>query len=159
MEDAAPNGLPEHGFEAVADGVLGVVVFKRLSYQRGDLVFAFVHLVHAGVAGEQVAPAGADDLFDLGDDGVGAGLVVFDFKLGLADLALQVFDHVDGGRIRFLGLADSLKDHLFGDLVGAGLYHQDGVAGAADHHAESAFLALLIGRVNDVFAVDVGDTA
>ena len=159
LQDAASNGLPEHGLEAVADGVLGVVVFKRFSYQRGDLVFAVVHLIHAGVAGEQVAPAGADDLFDLGDDGFGAGLVVVGFNLGLADFSGKLFNHVDGGGICFLRLADGLQDHLFGDLVGAGFNHQDGVTGAADHHAERALLALLIGRMNDVFAADVGDTA
>ena len=58
-----------------------------------------------------------------------------------------------------MSLADGFDDHFLGDLVGAGFNHQDSVAGAADHHAQSAFSALCVGGMQDVFAVQVGDPA
>ena len=86
LQDAASDGLPEHGFETVADGVLGVIIFQRFGDQCGDLMLAVVHLIHAGVLAEKVFPAGTDDIFDLGNERVGGGIVVFDFGLGLAHL-------------------------------------------------------------------------
>ena len=86
LQDAASDGLPEHGFETVADSVLRVIIFQRFGDQCGDLMLSVVHLIHAGVLAEKVFPAGTDDIFDLGNERVGGGIVVFDFSLGLAHL-------------------------------------------------------------------------
>ena len=86
LQDAASDGPSKHGFETVADCVLGVVIFQRFGDQCGDLMLAVVHLIHAGVLAEKVFPAGTDDIFYLGNERVGGVIVVFDYGFGLAHL-------------------------------------------------------------------------
>ena len=58
-----------------------------------------------------------------------------------------------------LSLGDGFQDDFLGNLVGARFHHEDGIAGAADHHAQGAVAALLVGWVDDVLTIQVGDTA
>ena len=159
LQDAASHGLSEYAFETIGDGVAGVFLAQLFGHFGRKLFFPVVHLVHAGVPAEQVVEPGADDLFDLGGEGVGPCLVVFGVELGFAHLTGQVFNHVDGAVVGLLGPFDGFQDYLFRDIIGAGFHHQDCVSGAADHHAQLALFALLIGRVNDVFALQIGDAA
>ena len=128
LEDASAYGLTEHGFETFADLRLGVILFKSFSDQRGYLVLTVVHLVHAGVLGEKVAPAGADDLFDFVHNGVRGSVVVIDLNLGFADFVGQFFNQANRCRVGFLGLADGFQDDFFGDFIRTCFHHQDSIA-------------------------------
>ena len=60
--------------------------------------------------------------------------------LGLAALALQLELHVDELLDLVVGQAQRLDDDRLGDLIGAGLDHDDGVPGAGDHEVELRFV-------------------
>ena len=63
-----------------------------------------------------------------------------DLPLGLAALALQLQLHVDELLDLLVGEAQRLDDDRLGDLLGAGLDHDDGVPGAGDDEVEVGLL-------------------
>ena len=137
-----PNLLCQFFVDLVAEGVLP-------GLQR--------HLVR--VLGQGVRQAAAHNLADAAVHLGGGLLVGLDLELGLAYLGHQFLDEADDLGVGFLGTTNGLQDNFLRHLVGAGLDHQDGVAGAADNHAQGAVVAFLVSGVDGVLPVPVGDTA
>ena len=78
--------------------------------------------------------------------------------LGLADELLEL--ELDGDELLDLlvGQLEGLDDDALGDLLGAGLDHDDGVGGAGDDEVHVGLvLELLEGRVHDQLPVDATD--
>ena len=63
-------------------------------------------------------------------------------------IALQTFWH------RLVGEHDGAEHDLFRKLLGFGFDHHHRVGRAGDDEVELAFADLLLGRVEDIFAVD-----
>ncbi|GBD24304.1 hypothetical protein HRbin29_01982 [bacterium HR29] len=155
FEDAAPHlpldHVPEslrdfHRGEAVAEdleelGTEGLVGIASLARRRRH------HLIHPVL---QVLGDGGDGLFRLLRGGVGL--------LGDAELSLHLaLDGVDGP-VRLHGALDRLENLLLAALLRPGLHHHDRFVGAGDDDIEDAGIGLLEGGVDDVLAVDEGDT-
>ena len=81
-----------------------------------------------------------------------------DVPLGLADELLQL--ELDGDELLDLlvGELEGLDDDALGDLLGAGLDHDDGVGGAGDDQVHVGLVLELLERgVDDQLAVDAAD--
>ena len=78
-------------------------------------------------------------------------------ELLLADGGLQLLDGRDDLLDRGVRGFERADDLRFGDFLGARLDHHDAVAAAGDDQVERALLALGVGRVDDVLAVDQAD--
>ncbi len=80
---------------------------------------------------------------------VGVGVL----ELGLADLLHHLIDEGDLLLVLLMGLLDGLEHHGVWDLVGAGLDHDDLLAGGDDGHVQVGDLTLLAIGVDHQLAV------
>ena len=131
---------PEYWREdLLLDGLRGVLA-GELVLDRGGLV--------------ELLPVRALDLLEQ----VGVDLRRLDLELrGLAGLLAELAhggDELLDLRVRDV---ERVEDLGLGDLVGAGLDHQDGLVGAGDHEVEVSREEVLLVRVDDEVAVDLAD--
>ena len=137
---------------------LDVVLFELLAQRLDRLVAQGVHQSGAFVlgGGEDVPVAGGRELVDRRQYVLRQlwGLVG---ALLLADLGHHLLLEGDDLCVRLLGQLHRLEQGRFGDFAGAGLDHDDRVLGAGDDDVEDALIALLVGGIDDVLAVDLAD--
>ena len=89
------------------------------------LADVFVVGVHGGLG---LVHGGLDDLVE--QLFVEVGVLIG--ELGLADLLDHLIDEGDDGLVGLVGGLDALEHDLVGDLLGAGLDHDDLLAGGGD---------------------------
>ena len=58
-----------------------------------------------------------------------------------------------------MGKHDRTQHDVFAQLVGLGLDHHDSVGASRDNQIQSAFLDLVLGRVQHIVTVDIADTS
>ena len=159
VQDAAAYLALDHVLEPFGHLVLAEFFGQLL----GDLFFnpvqALVPFRLEGVLLQDFGDAAVDDGLDLVVQsflflGFGRNLV-----LGLADLGHQFVNQFNGDQVGIEGLLDTFQDNLFRYLVGPGLHHHDGVAGAGHHHVQLTFGNFGVGGVHNEPAVVVGDAA
>ena len=148
--------LDDHLLELVGD-LLQVLVHVGVLFQV-LLVPLFDHGVPALLADVLVigVHGGLGLVHEVGGDlveqlvvEVGVGVL----ELGLADLLHHLIDEGDLLLVLLVGLLDGLEHDIVGHLVGAGLDHDDLLAGGDDGHVQIADLALLAVGVEDQLAV------
>ena len=159
LQDAAADGVAHYGLESVGDYPVGVGVGQLFGHFVAQGVFAGFQGDFVQVFLQGVGEAGADDFADAVVQLLRRILVAFDCGFRLAGAGGQFLDEFDDLAVGFLGAADGFQDDLLGGFVAAGFDHNDGFAGAADDHAEGAVVAFLVGGVDEVLAVAVGDAA
>ena len=159
FQDAAADLVAHDALEALGERLVAEFFRQLLRYLVAQGVFLGLQRDLVRVFLERIGQAGAHNAADAAIQLRCGILVGFDLELGLPDLGHKFFDEADDFGVGLLGAADGLEDDLLGDLVGAGLHHDDGIAGAADDHTQGAVVALLVGGVDDVLAVAVGDAA
>ena len=161
VQDAAADLGLDHRVEPAGDGVGGVLVGQFFGDGRLQVVQGLDPLGLHGVLFQHRGKPSVEVLVDALFQLFGLGLVRRNFQLGVAGPAHQVFNHVNGDLVGFVGLPDAFEDYLFGDLLGPGFHHDDGVAAAADHQVKLALGDFLVGRMDDVLVVmgPVGDAA
>ena len=114
------------------------------------------HLV--GIALEQRGQAPIHDALDAGFQSLSVVRINTNLDLRVTCLANQVIYHGDGFLVGVVGPPDALQDRLLRHFLGAGLNHHDGIRGTGQDQTQLAVGNLLVGWVNDVLAVFVGDT-
>ncbi len=145
--DVEQEGLDLHRVEIGAFGL------ERLQHGSGRLAQGLrAGLLAADLVGGAQLLLG--QLRDLGDEGLvlGGGLPV---PHGLAGVAHQFMDGVDGDAALLVAEHHGAQHDVFGQLLRLGLDHQHGGFGAGDDQVHLRVLAGGLARVQHVFAVDV----
>jgi hypothetical protein len=136
---------------------LDLVELDALGLQRGHVAGDVAAGLGAGLLAADLV-GGAQRAFgqrgDLGDEGLVLGRAL-PGPLGLAGVAHQLVDGVDGDLALVVAEDHGAQHDLFGQLVGFGFDHQHGGFGAGDHQVHLAVGQLRLARVQHVLAVDV----
>ena len=153
VDDLIPHDLLGHVVEDRVD----VLSFVGMGFVEG-FVDLGLHLLGADLP--LVAVEGVhlpDDLvhgkFADGLVQLLGGLMDVDLHLGLADLVLDALDEGADLLDLLMGEQDGAQHLLFGDLLGTGFHHHDGVLGAGHGQIEKALLPILHAGVQDVLPV------
>ncbi len=147
-------------FQALEDGLgLGLARGVGLIEGRKELL---LHLIHARVVRELVAqPHGLGErrerlLLDIARQ-LRVDVFHHHLALRLAGILRKRVDRRDDLLDRGVAGLERPGDLLLGHLVRAGFHHHQAVLAARQDDVHQAALPLLVGRVDDVFAVDQAD--
>ena len=154
--------LPDHVLLELVEGeldgraLLAVVVGLRVAGERLERLL--LDLLGRVLALELVLDlgglleGGAEAVLELGEDRL-VHLRRLDLDLVLAGLLLQLALRLADALDLAVGDVERVEDHGLGDLVGAGLDHEDGLLAARDDQVERALEQRLLVGVDDEAAV------